>query len=294
LEEFDMKLVFVHGRDQQGKDAAQLQKAWEAAFDCGLDKAGLPKPQNLDVSFPYYGDALDGLVRELDEPLLVDIKTKGIKPDSTEAEFRGQLLTEIAANASISDAEIAASAGVSVQQKGPLNWAWVHAILRTLDKKSPFGDTVLDSFTRDVYVYLTYPAVSKQIDAIVAKAIPIGEPCVVVAHSLGTIVAYRVLSSLTATLDVRGLVTVGSPLGLASIRDHLPVPLAKPSGVNKWQNAFDKRDVVALLPLDESTWSIQPPIENFDGVDNFTDNRHGIGGYLDDATVARWMANALS
>jgi hypothetical protein len=289
-----MKLVFIHGRDQQGKDATQLQKIWEEAFDCGLDKAGLAKPQNLVVNFPYYGDALDGLVKQLDEPLLADITTKGIKPDTPEAEFRGQLLTEIAANAAISDAEIAASAGVSVQQKGPLNWAWVHAILRTLDRKSRFGDAVLDGFTRDVYVYLSYPAVSKQIDAIVAKTIPLGEPCVIVAHSLGTIVAYRVLSDLAQTVDVRGLVTVGSPLGLASIRDHLPVPLARPTGVKNWRNAFDKRDVVALLPLDGSTWSIRPPIENFGGVDNFTDNRHGISGYLDDATVAQWMAKALA
>ncbi|EEA04357.1 hypothetical protein BH160DRAFT_0259 [Burkholderia sp. H160] len=288
-----MKLVFIHGRDQQGKDADQLQRVWEEAFDCGLDKAGLPRPQNLIVHFPYYGDALDELVKQLDEPLLVDIKSKGVKPDTPEAGFRGQLLTEIATNAAIPDAEIAASAGVSVQEKGPLNWAWVHAILRTLDKESPFGDAVLDGFTRDVYVYLTYPAVSKRIDAIVAKTIPLGEPCVVVAHSLGTIVAYQVLSDLAQAVDVCGLVTVGSPLGLASIRDHLPVPLARPTGVKNWQNAFDKRDVVALLPLDGTTWSIQPPIENFSGVDNFTDNRHGISGYLDDATVARWMAKAL-
>ncbi|WP_233805144.1 hypothetical protein [Paraburkholderia sp. HP33-1] len=71
------------------------------------------------------------------------------------------------------------------------------------------------------------------------------------------------------------------------------MPLARPTGVKNWQNAFDKRDVVALLALDGSTWGIQPPIENFGGVDNFTDNRHGISGYLDDATVARWMAKAL-
>ena len=71
------------------------------------------------------------------------------------------------------------------------------------------------------------------------------------------------------------------------------MPLAKPAGVKNWQNAFDKRDVVALLPLDGSTWRIEPRIENLGGVDNFTGNRHGISGDLDDATAARWMAKAL-
>jgi hypothetical protein len=289
-----MKLVFIHGRDQQGKDAAVLQNSWEEAFYEGLDKARLGRIKDLVVKFPFYGDTLNRLVRELDAPLLVDVATKGASTDDDAVEFSGDLLAEIATNAGISDDDIAAGANMSVQEKGPLNWAWVHAILRALDKDSPFGDSVLDGFTRDVYVYLTYPAVAKQIDVLVADAIPQDEPCVVVAHSLGTIVAYRLLSDLAEKVNVRGLITVGSPLGLTSIRAHLTSPLAMPMGVKLWQNAFDKRDVVALRPLDGTTWNIDPLIENFGGVDNFTDNRHGISGYLDDPTVASWIARALS
>ncbi len=287
-----MKLVFIHGRAQQGKDPVTLQRVWEEALDVGLEKAALPKPKDLVVSFPFYGNKLDELVKMLDAPLVADVTTKGASQDTHEAEFRGELLAELAVNAGISDAEIAEAGTAAVTEKGPLNWEWVQSILKVLDKNAPIGDLTLDAFTRDVYVYLTYPAVAAQIEAIVAKAIPQNEPCVVVAHSLGTVVAYRVLSALAGNVDVRGLVTVGSPLGLNSVRSHLGT-LARPLGVKKWQNAFDERDVVALRPLNASTWNIAPPIENFDGVDNHTDNRHGISGYLDDGTVARWTADAL-
>lgn len=287
-----MKLIFVHGRDQQGKDRAELQKVWVAAFELGLEKAGLAKPKNISVAFPYYGDELDALVKQLDAPLVADVITKGANQDDSEASFRGELIAELARNAGVNDEQIAAAAGVGVQEKGPLNWKWVHAILRVLDP-TPLGESVLDRFTRDVYVYLTVDAVAKKIDKIVADAFD-SEPCVVVAHSLGTIVSYRVLRDLAKKANVRGFVTIGSPLGLRTVRNHLAPPaLAMPSGVAKWQNAFDPRDVVALEPLDATTWNIKPLIENKSDVDNFTDNRHGISGYLDDARIAQWISGAL-
>jgi hypothetical protein len=288
-----MRLVFVHGRDQHGKVRVLLEKSWSDALAEGLKHAGQDQITQVSVTFPFYGDELAALVKELDTPLVAEVATKGGEPDDREAAFRGELLQELATNAGLSDDEIAAHATEPVQKKGPLNWAWVHAVLRALDKKAHIGDEVLDNFTRDVFVYLTYPAVGKKIDKIVSEAIAGPGPCVVVAHSLGTIISYRVLSALGSQVDIRAFVTVGSPLGLNSIRNHLDSPLATPAGVKVWKNAFDRRDVVALLPLDKATWDIAPPIENYGEVKNKTDNRHGIVGYLDDATVAGWVAKAL-
>jgi hypothetical protein len=66
-----------------------------------------------------------------------------------------------------------------------------------------------------------------------------------------------------------------------------------PACVRDWYNAFDPRDVVALYPLDAHNFPIRPPIENKSTVDNFTDNRHGIDGYLGDADVARKIFEAI-
>lgn len=288
-----MRLVFVHGRDQQGKDPIALSTSWSDALAAGRLLANLGQLSGDSVAFPYYGDELDKLVKEVDAPLVSNVATKGGPQNTREASFRGELLADLASNAGLSTVEIAAESPVDIEEKGPLNWPWVHAILRAVDRRAHFGDDVLDSFTRDVFVYLTYSAVSKQIDSIVSQKIVGKGPCVVVAHSLGTIIAYRVLRALGGEVDIRGFVTLGSPLGLNSIRNHLDSPLSVPAGVKVWRNAYDPRDVVALLPLDKSTWDIAPPIDNFGSVDNKTNNRHGIVGYLDDATVARWIYMAM-
>jgi pimeloyl-ACP methyl ester carboxylesterase len=165
-------------------------------------------------------------------------------------------------------------------------------MIRALDHIPGLNSRLIDAFTRDVYVYLTYPGVRAQIDKVVADALG-NEPCVVVAHSLGTVVAYNVLRARAATPQCPKLVTVGSPLGIRAIKQQLATPLVSPSCVGQWFNAYDDRDVVALAPLDGQTFNVTPPIENKSDVRNFTDNRHGIEGYLADPVVARQIVQGL-
>jgi len=74
-----------------------------------------------------------------------------------------------------------------------------------------------------------------------------------IAHSMGTIISYDVLRNLGAPdqgIRVPHFVTIGSPLGLPSVKDHIGVKRGKvrtPSIVTKsWTNFADRRDVVAL------------------------------------------------
>jgi hypothetical protein len=76
------------------------------------------------------------------------------------------------------------------------------------------------------------------------------------------------------------------------VRDQLR-PLRFPSPAAAWYNAFDSRDLIALYPLDRDNFPVKPDIENYSRVRNRTDNRHGIIGYLDDATVAKKILDAL-
>jgi len=151
-----MKLVLVHGRDQQGKDRAQLLEAWLAALEIGLSNAGLPALKTKDIEFPYYGDELDRMVKQIDTPLVTDVLAKGGAADDGVADFRGRLLEEMAVGAGVTPAEIDARYAGGATEKGPLNWEWVQAILRALDN-TPIGAATLDRFTRDVYVYRNSP-----------------------------------------------------------------------------------------------------------------------------------------
>jgi hypothetical protein len=286
-----MKLIFIHGRAQEGKDPKVLQDLWQRTLEKGFQKAGLTWPPGVRVEFPFYGDTLDKLVHQLNSPLVDDVIKRGAEQDTTEAEFRGELLYEIAQGSGIKDADIQAKYIGDVQAKGPQNWEWVQAILKSLDN-TPIGGPVLDLFTRDVYVYLTNRNVRKAIDAVVAPFLT-EDPCVVVGHSLGTVVGYNVLRKASPQVEVKRYVTVGSPLGLKAIKQRLDTPLEMPRGTRDWYNAFDERDVVALHPLDGNNFPITPAIKNKSNVDNHTDNHHRIVGYLDDVDVARQIHSAL-
>ena len=286
-----MKLVFVHGRSQQGKDPFQLQQQWTRALSEGLKKSNIDLPQGVEVVFPFYGNRLDELLKELNAPLVSDVTQRGAEQDSAEANFKGELLYEIAQGIGVSDTDIQSHFKGAPQEKGLQNWEWVQSILKALDR-TPLGEIAIDAFTRDVYVYLTNKSVRNEIDKIVSASLTNGL-CVVVGHSLGSVVAYNVLRNASTTVGVRKYITVGSPLGIKAIKRKLDVPLVMPSCVQSWFNAMDERDVVALHPLDSVNFNISPSIDNKTDVNNHTDNRHGIAGYLDDATVAIQIRNAL-
>jgi len=288
-----MRLIFVHGIAQQGKNPDQLKQLWYEVLQDNLQLAGTALPADVEIEFPFYGDVLFDLTAQLAQPQPLGVKLKGSARSLVDAD-RLAFPLELASNAGISPQQIEAQLPPWVREKGPLQWEWVHAVLSVLDQSILLGDITLQQATAEVHAYLNYPAVSEAVDAILSAAFGGEGPCVIVAHSLGTVVTYRVLTALAGSVDVRALITLGSPLGLNAIRHKLPTPLAMPRRVAKWQNAYDDRDVVALLPLDQTRWDIQPSIENFSGVSNGTDNAHSISGYLNDRHVGRWVADALA
>jgi len=286
-----MKLIFIHGRSQHGKVASALQAQWEAALLSGLTSAGLASPQGVEVAFPFYGDLLDDLVRQVNAPLMTDVITRGATPNSAELQFQSEMLRELADGAGLTEAEISRHLTGHAHERGPLNWEWVHALLQALDR-TPLGAGAIDRFTRDVFVYLTYRAVRDRIDEVVSSTLT-PEPSLVVAHSLGTIVGYNVLKNAGPDIRVPLFVTLGSPLGIRAIKHRLERPLAMPPCVSRWYNALDERDVVALYPLDSLHFPIAPPIENNSSAQNSDSDRHGIDGYLSDRKVAQTIFRAL-
>jgi hypothetical protein len=286
-----MKLVMVHGRSQAGRVPAILKKEWTDALGYGLLRANKTLPAGTVVEFPFYGDELERLVQLTNTPLGIDAIAKGTQTDG-DKELRGEILEDMAAALGITRADIEREYAGQPLQKGPENWEWVQAILRAVDRVPGVNSSAIDLFTRDVYVYLTYPGARATIDRMVSEAIGT-EPAVVLAHSLGTIVAYNVLVKRAAAPGVARLVTVGSPLGIRAIKRHLDPPLCSPTCVGHWFNAYDNRDVVALVALDARGFNVSPAIENKADIRNFTDNRHGIAGYLADPVVAAKVVEFL-
>ncbi|MER8041238.1 alpha/beta hydrolase [Streptomyces sp. NPDC094032] len=108
----------------------------------------------------------------------------------------------------------------------------------------------------------TGATLDRRIRARVAACLDPEGPNVVVAHSLGTVVALETLhehgtrpdAPNTPRPDVPLLVTLGSPLGIRTavqprVRPH---PLATPASVGRWLNFWDRDDLVAARPHLES------------------------------------------
>ncbi len=286
------RLVLVHGRAQGGMEPDVLQTTWMDTLSAGAVKLNRSVPADLKVAFPFYGDVLDEYARAQDVPLTADIQTKGEEPNDAFLQFQAEVADDLRKRAGITDAQIEQEFGDDPTEKGPLNWRWVQAILRALDKNvGGLSARSIELVLRDVYLYTSHAGVRDEVDTIVRAAFT-DEPTVVIAHSLGTVVAYSVMRNDPRGLKVPLYVTVGSPLGIRAVRDPFR-PLRYPKPVGAWYNAFDKRDVVALNPLDATSFPVTPAVENNDTVLNHTDNRHGIVGYLGDPNVVVHILDAL-
>jgi hypothetical protein len=75
-----------------------------------------------------------------------------------------------------------------------------------------------------------------------------GRPIMLIAHSMGSIIAYDVLAAAGRALPglrISHFVTVGSPLGLSPVKEIIAAPLRVPECVERWSNLADPRDHVA-------------------------------------------------
>jgi hypothetical protein len=291
------QLVLIHGRSQEFRSAEAEKEEWLGALKAGLAKNGLTLPiPESDVRLPYYGQALYDLVKkDIPEDQVAEVIVRGDGAGEQEANFVRAALVELQHAKGITDEEVQAVANEQITERGPLNWKWVQAILRVLDINVPGASGASVALaTRDVYLYLRNPGLQNVVDSGVRSAFTPGVETVVVSHSLGTVVSYSLLRREGASLGwkIPLHLTLGSPLGVKVIKDAM-APNKHPACVTKWFNAMDSRDVVALYPLDEAHFRLNPLIENKTDVDNPTENRHGITGYLSDAVVAKRIHDAL-
>ncbi len=277
------RILFVHGRSQGDRTRDEIFAEWTAALAEGAQAAGLAMPAHNTIALPFYGKDLDDLVAATRVETAGRITNKGDETQDDYLIFQAELAEDIRTDLGITDAEIDEFYDDDLREKGPLNWRWVHAIVRAIDARS---DTLtangLELVTRDVFVYLEFASVRDIVDSIVAAEFT-SEPTIVVGHSLGSVVAFNVLRS--GNYNVPALITLGSPLGINAIRRRL-APIAHPNSVGEWVNLYDDRDIVALNSLDAKHFNINPGVRNISDIKNHTNNRHGISGYLNTPKVA--------
>jgi len=191
-------------------------------------------PPMVDFRLAWYGGLfLSGGVWDLKGPL--DTEAAPLDPD--EAVF----LTEVAEEHATAD-------GVSLSDatgewKGSVPVA-LRPLVAVLARRADFDCVIgMVPVLRQVWRYLHDDILAARIRATVAQTMD-ADCKVLIAHSLGSVVAYETL----ALTGPRGavwpgrLVTLGSPLGLQAVRKRLRASPAQPAA--GWINLYDPADPV--------------------------------------------------
>ncbi|HIF9268194.1 TPA: hypothetical protein ACX6Q4_003917, partial [Photobacterium damselae] len=146
----------------------------------------------------------------------------------------------------------------------------------------------------DVYRYFHEPAFALEIEKPLIRLLQEyrHHSITLISHSLGTVIAYNVLQKLAAQRTTQDItidkwITLGSPLGLASVKAqlkrNLQGSLTVPENVSAWHNYSDKQDIVCIdgdLADDFARNNAGVRVRDFQVVNAYPGNPHKSYGYL--------------
>ncbi|MFG0675671.1 hypothetical protein [Delftia sp. WSY_7] len=291
-----MRLVLVHGINNEKSTVQEIQARWMTALNAGWESLGLTPSQAFTVDTAYYADVL---AQASTQGTAVVEMGGGQVSSGLAIEF----LRAYAEEAGITEEELqaaAAQAGVPLQAvaQGVPHEGWVIAFANVLERLLPTkGKYVAKLFLKQASVYIGDPALTAKIDALVKKQVFEGksDPAIIIGHSLGSVVSYRLLASEPLANRVCPLfVTLGSPLSVAIFRPILPKRGMLPTPpIGRWINGRNKEDFITLGK------AIVKKSIGFDGVEDITDvidnkdNRHDIEAYLRSPKIAQAIYDAI-
>jgi hypothetical protein len=293
------RLVFVHGINNQEYSAQRIRDDWRNGLKQVWEKNGQKVDLNrVQIDAAFYGDVLDEQTRTWDK------RGKDVTEMSAEQSLIDdadvlQLYQEYQYSLGISDEAIMRYADSDVTEMGFPHKGWVKAVGRGLEAITPTrGLFLAKRFLPQAVTYLKRPGTADKIDALVKEQVFANshatQRLLVIAHSLGTVVTYRLLRALGNQISVDLYITLGSPLGVRMFHKFLPTPRIRPSNVKRWINAADKNDFVALQTvLNRRTFGTDD-IEKIDNIQNGEADPHSIIAYLSNNSIGQEVANFLT
>ncbi|KOU89143.1 hypothetical protein ADK90_34750 [Streptomyces sp. XY413] len=275
------KVVMCHGIGYTYQHRDGMHSEWYKALRTGMIDTGFEPVEETGVAAVYYGNCFRsaGSKSATGPDEFAGLPNYG--PVDLRADLELELLRALAENTE------AAQAGT----KGA-----VQSLLRRLERSKLLGDVPAKAIIwmiKQVHRYLTEEALREAVQAR-WDGVVTSDTRVVVAHSLGSLVAYEALCA-HPEWEVDTLITLGSPLGLGAISSRLRPPLVRGQeaqwpGVRRWINIAAVEDPVALVK--ELAPLFGKDIEDMP-VRNGRFAMHSVLRYLTTAEAAKGIADGL-
>jgi hypothetical protein len=241
-------ILCVHGIGQQLKGPEIVANEWRAAMRDGMRLAGAKSeelPGNEDIGVTFYGDLFrEEAMKGGDPPFQFADIGEGFEADLVRSWLHVAEATSPPSREQGGHGEMKSGWQTEAVQKlavALLHYRFFAALSERLfvgalkQVRQYFADAGLRRLVRH--------RLATQIDA---------DTQLILAHSLGSIVAYEVISEVRDKTSLN-LITLGSPLGLPNLIFHRlePVPVnskgAWPGDVRRWINISDDHDIVAAV-----------------------------------------------
>lgn len=222
-------IIGVHGLGNKPRPKV-VEDWWIAAIAEGLSRHGRGKKLKVRFELVYWADLM------YPEPLRVADIGEPYVPAAGEGPLPRGVVSIRKLAAGRTREGMLKFMGLAC--KVPLGEKFVH---RHVKAKMP-----------DLHSYRTDEAVRNAVQSRLIKRLRSARrwrrDVMLIAHSMGSIVAYDVLKDAHSTvrgLEVAHFVTVGSPLGMAELKTVVDGPLMVPECVAHWSNFSDPKDPIS-------------------------------------------------
>ena len=247
-------IVGIHGLENK-PPLDEKRRWWRQAILEGLQRNCGVGADDLAFEFVYWADL------RYDRPLAGDENKEPYRPGDGSGPFPryDEPVSETSLNNTV----------LGHVYKG-LDW------VQTKTGVTPVDNVILQNRFDDLWHYQSENSFARAVRARLRDVLErmAGQPILLVAHSMGSIIAYdtlRMLEREAPSVRVDHLVTLGSPLGFAEVRLKIVAEngaARMPNNVGRWTNLADKRDLAAVVG---------------ELAEDFAPNDHGVG--IRDAVV---------
>lgn len=210
----------------------EKQRWWKAAISEGLTRNCGAAPADLPFEFVYWADL------RYDQPLDEGKNLEPYYPDDGTGPFP-------------------TSRNEPGDEKDLGLTDWLYRKIDWVQDKTgltPFDDALIEYRLDDLWGYLEDAEFRKAARDRLREVVErhAGSRILLVAHSMGSLIAYDVLRMLERNgidLYIEHFVTMGAPLGLSDVRLKMREEhgeLTVPHGVRRWSNLVDRTDVATV------------------------------------------------